>query len=79
MNPFRKETLKPIEQPKYVDIDKLDSVYGNNNQFSYSIGENTNTRVGDSTEEYDPTQTADDLGGPQFYPNSPVIGQRDKN
>ena len=73
MNPFRKETLKPIEQPKYVDIDKLDSVYGNNNGFSYSIGDAT--RAGDTTnDEFDQTNTVDDLGAPKFYPNSPVIG-----
>lgn len=64
MNPFRIETLKPIEQPKYVDIDKLDSVYGNNNGFSTSL--NDNTRACDTTEDGldQPTNTVDDLGGP---------------
>ena len=71
MNPFRKETIKAISQSKYVDIDKLDSVYGNNNQFSYSI--NDNTRAGDTTQDFEATDTTDDLG-PNFYPNSPVIG-----
>ena len=81
MNPFRKETFRAADQPKYVDIDKLDSVYGdpnsrNNGGFNYSLNENT--RAGDTTDDFDPTQTGDDLG-PQFYPNSPIIGQRDKN